>query len=222
FVVNKGAEIIRPKQVITCIQFRIGLERGQKERERRERTGFRCEVCSRTCDVIKNPCLDRRGVSVGSVEVKRLEAIVDRTPQELKKTDRRFSWDSQILSVRPSASIYKRQISPPGTLHGIHTCRNVLTHHFDLVYLRDVSPRRRSDCLAHIRPAILPLDVVDPQAAVAIQGDTFRRLLLLPEAAFGQKDLIPPPSHPTSKFRLRSAKVTLGRICGQGHIRPMR
>ena len=37
FIVNKGAEIIRPKQVITCIQFRIGLERGQKKRKRRER-----------------------------------------------------------------------------------------------------------------------------------------------------------------------------------------
>ncbi|KYN38295.1 hypothetical protein ALC56_07335 [Trachymyrmex septentrionalis] len=202
--VNKGAEIIRPRQVIRCIQFRIGLERGQKKRERRERTtGFRWEVRSRTCDVIKNSRLEtdeesRAGVSV---EVKRLDAK-----------------NSRVLSTRRFVSIYKRQI-----YRGVYTCRNVLTHHFDLVYLRDVSPRRWSDCLAHIRPAILPLDVVDPQAAVAIQGDSFGRpLLLLPEAAFGQKDLIPPPSHPTSKFRLRSAKVTLGRICGQGHIRPMR
>jgi len=153
-----------------------------------------------------DPRLARRGVSAGSVEVKRLDTIIDRTPQELKKTDRRFSSDSQrtlesFRHVDPSRHTRDR-FYPLGhymgdAYRGVYTCRNVLTHHFDLVYLRDVSPRRRSDCLAHIRPAIFPLDVVDSQAAVAIQGDSFGRLLLLPEAAFGQKNLIPPPSHPS-------------------------
>jgi len=72
----------------------------------------------------------------------------------------------------------------------------ILTHHFDLVYLRNMSPRRRSDRLAHILSAILPLHVEDSQATVAIQGDSFGRLQLLLKAV-GQEDLLSPPSHPS-------------------------
>lgn len=113
--------------------------------------------------------------------------------------------DSRVLSTRRSASVYKRRITPRDVTRETLIAEyiyiyiypgGVLTHHFDLVYLRDVSPGRRSDRLAHIFPAVLPLHVQDPQAAVAIQGDSLGRWQLLLEAV-GQEDLLSPPSHPS-------------------------
>lgn len=96
----------------------------------------------------------------------------------------------------------ERRITPwdPGArdtlIAGVYIHDSVLTHHFDLVYLRDVSPGRRPDRLAHILPAVLPLHMMDPQAAVAIQGDSLRGRSFLFEAV-GQEHLLPPPSHPS-------------------------